>query len=242
MPGLIITADDYGLSDDVNLAITEALVRRLVTHASLMANMPAFEAACTLASEHGLLDRLGVHLVLTEGEPLTATIRSCARFCDADGRFTYWRSHDRALRLSRPERTAVTKELRAQILRCLERGVEITHLDSHHHVHNKFAIGGIVIALASEFGVPRVRLAHNCGPRIGTANRVYKGVINMRLRRAGLAQTRRFGSPADYLRLVAAGASTLTSEGFEINTHPAMRNGALVDLGRALRPLDHLLS
>lgn len=236
MSSLIITADDYGLSDDVNTAIVVALERGFATHASVMANMPSFEGACDLARERGLQDRLGVHLVMTEGEPLTGPIRSCLRFCDTHGRFRYWRGDDHVFRLSRAERDAVAFELRTQIVRCRERGIHVTHLDSHHHVHNKYAIGAVVIALAREFEVPRVRVAHNCGRRLRFANRTYKGMFNLRLRRAGLAHTRWFGSAEDYRGLRKVGR-----ESFEVNIHPGLRDGRLIDLHCPERPLDQLL-
>lgn len=242
MPRLIVTADDLGMSHEVNTAILEALQRDLVTHASLMANMEAFDEACELAREGGVLDRLGVHLVLTEGVPLTESVRSCQRVCDEKGRFRYWRNTDHAFHLSRTEREAVSTELRAQVNRCRDRGVHPTHLDSHHHVHNKLALSRIVIALARELGVPRVRLAHNCGPRIGIANRAFKEWVNLGLRRAELAQTRWFGSADDYFTLRAAKPTSARLDSFEFNTHPTFRNGLLIDLDHPDSPLELFLS
>ena len=68
---MIVIADDFGLSEEVNAAIVEAFDRGLLTGASIIANMPAFEEACELAAEHGFQDRVGTHLNLTEGTPLT---------------------------------------------------------------------------------------------------------------------------------------------------------------------------
>ena len=170
----IITADDFGVSGEVNQAIVEALECGLATHASLVTNTGSFEQACSVAHEQSLTDRLGVHLVLTEGVPLTEPIRACRRFCDDNGEFRYWRSTNHAVRLAPFEREAVLAEVRAQVSRCLEHGIRPTHLDSHHHVHNKLAISRIVVAVAKEFQIRRIRVAHNCGPRVGVANRVYK--------------------------------------------------------------------
>jgi predicted glycoside hydrolase/deacetylase ChbG (UPF0249 family) len=238
---LIVTADDFGLSPDVNAAIIEAFDRRLVTHASLMANMSGFEQACELAHERRLLHRVGVHLNLTEGTPLTTPIRSCGRFCDREGRFRYWRAGDRAFHLGRVEREAVACELRAQIVRCRERGLPAVHLDSHHNVHNKRAIGRIVVTLARELGISRVRLAHNCGDRIGLVNRTYKAPLNRRLRRAGLAGTRWYGSAEDYRYLKASGTATASLNSFEMNVHPILRNGLLTDLAHPEHSLEQLL-
>jgi predicted glycoside hydrolase/deacetylase ChbG (UPF0249 family) len=239
--GLIVTADDFGVSRSVNEAIALAFERSLITHASLMANMEGFDDACATARRRAWVDRLGVHLVLTEGEPLTETIRSCRRFCDDSGRFTYWRGTDRALHLTRTERRAVREEFRAQVARCRGQGLRIGHLDSHHHVHNKLGVVGIVIDVAREFGVPRIRVAHNFGSRLGFANRAAKRIVNSRLRREGLAGTRLFGPLVDYREL--RGAEVAPEQvSIEVNVHPGLRDGRLVDLDRPEVTLKQLLA
>ena len=97
-------------------------------------------------------------------------------------------------------------------------GLAASHLDSHHHVHTEPGIAGVVIALAREQGVQRVRLARNCGTGIGPANRAEE-LAELPLRRAGLAGTRWFGSLDDYLRLCAAGVDAAS---FELMTHPVL--------------------
>ena len=238
---MIVTADDFGLSADVNQAILDAFHRGLISTTSVMANMPGFNEACDMARQNGLTGRVGTHVVLTEGEPLSQEIRSCGRFCDSEGRFRHWRATDRALRLKSSERRAVERELQAQIIRCRGEGLGITHIDSHQHVHNKLAIAAIVIAVAQEFGIRRVRIAHNTGSRMGLANRASKAWINRDLRRKSLAGTRWFGGVDDYLR-VKTTFSPVQLRSFEIVTHPVYRGGLLVDAQHPSCTLEQLLS
>ena len=193
----------------------------------MMGNGAGFDEAAELAHAHGLGDRIGVHLVLTEGVPLTDAIRRLPRLCDAEGRFRLWRGRERAFHLPSAERVAVVAELRAQVDRVRGAGLAASHLDSHHHVHTEPGIAGVVIALAREQGVQRVRLARNCGTGIGPANRAWKSLLNSRLRRAGLAGTMWFGSLDDYLHLCAAGVDAAS---FELMTHPVLgADGGLED-------------
>ena len=240
---MIIVADDFGASDGANRAIKQALEQGLVTATSVISNGAGFDEAAELArANRRLADRIGVHLVLTEGEPVTNPIRRLPRFCDPDGRYRLWRGSERAIRLTPDERHAVTAELRAQVDRVRAAGLIPSHLDSHHHVHTEPGIAGIVISLAREQGVPRVRLARNCGSDIGPVNRAWKSHLNARLNRAGLAGTRWFGSLDDYLRLKATGAD---ASSFEVMMHPVLAtDGELEDadapgvplvLGAALR-------
>ena len=228
---MIVVADDLGRSEAHNEAILRALDEGLVDAASLIANMPSAVGA----SGH----LVGVHLNLTVGAPLTEPI---SRFCDGEGRFVEWRRESGLFRLAEGERGAVECEWRAQIERARELGVTIAHLDSHHHVHTEWPLGAIAIRLAREYGVPRVRIARNCGPGLGLANLAYKRLYNARLRHAGLAGTKYFGNPRDWLHLKAGGAGDDELGDFEVMVHPVLRgDGQLVDDETPETPLASLL-
>jgi predicted glycoside hydrolase/deacetylase ChbG (UPF0249 family) len=238
---LIITADDLGLNHAVNAAIFRAFDQDLITHASVMSNMPAFESAVYEIANQGLADRIGGHLVVTAGLPLTNPIRSIPRFCDNEGYFRYWCAEDRGLHLRSSERHALKLELTEQIRRCREMGLTLSHLDSHHHVHTKPAIGMIVTALARHFGIKRVRLVCNAGRRTSWARKRYGDWFNEYVRRAGLSEMLWCGDAADYLRLRASGHSALRLEKFEVITHPVLQAGRLVDAETPERPFARLV-
>jgi predicted glycoside hydrolase/deacetylase ChbG (UPF0249 family) len=220
---VIVVADDLGADAVRNDAIVAALEAGLVDAASVIVNGLGFDEAAGVA--HRFDRHVGVHLVLTEGVPLTAEIRKLARFCDRDGVFRLWRGGERAFRLGADERAAVAVELRAQVERARAFGLRVTHLDSHHHVHTEPAIAGIVIRLAHELDVPRVRLARNCGAGLGPANRAWKAVFNTRVRRAGLAGTRWFGNVDDCVVLRARRPG---ETGVEVMVHPVRDAGGRV--------------
>ena len=219
---MIVTADDYGRSAQHNEAILRAFERGLITHTSVMANMPSCEQACEMALERGIPDRVGVHLVLTAGRPLTSAITRCDRFCDNSGAFRRWRSDKPAFRIDPGEAEALAAEWRAQIQRIAGQGIPISHLDSHHHVHNQPAIMRVLVPLAREQRVSRVRIARNCGPGIGPARRIYKLGFNRVLRVYGLAGSRFFGDFTDVAHLARThdGAAKLAET--ELMTHPVL--------------------
>jgi len=224
---MIINADDFGYSQSVNEAIVRSFEEGLISSTTIMANMPGFEEACTLAHEKGLLSHVGGHLVLSEGQPLTERVKRCRRLCDASGSLS--RSGGRAYWFTTAERHAVAGELGAQIQRLRDAGLPLTHLDSHHHVHNEPAIGRIVVELACAFDVPYVRLARNCGPGIDLARRAYKGYLNRKIVRTGLARTRYFGVVDDYVYMRQHAASADLAD-FEVMTHPIFdERGELVE-------------
>jgi chitin disaccharide deacetylase len=233
---IIVNADDFGMSSAVNGAIVEAFQKTLVSSTTIMANMPAFDEAIDLARRFGLLRCVGLHLNITEGPPMTSAIRCCRRFCDEMGNF---RPRRTMLRLSRNESAAVEMEIEAQVRACLARGLKLTHLDSHHHVHTEWVIGSAAIRVACRYGILAIRLSRNCGPGITVSHRIYKSIFNDRLRLYGLAKTRFFGSGNDVQTILGK-----TSADIEVMVHPRRdANGVLVDLDgmdlqRKIRPLD----
>ena len=101
---LIVNADDFGMSAEVNRAIVEAFENNVISSTTLMANMPGFGEACELAHRHRLVSKIGLHLNLTSRYPLSSPIRRCARFCDTNGMF---HARQTRFRLSKEERLAV---------------------------------------------------------------------------------------------------------------------------------------
>ncbi|MFJ2363242.1 carbohydrate deacetylase [Pseudomonas sp. NPDC087697] len=212
---VIVNADDFGLSPNENTVILRAFQSGVISSATAMANMPAFEAACALAQQPLLKGRVGLHFNLTYGRPLSRAILEQPTFCDAAGEFDLNLPRHR-LWLTRGQRDAVRQELEAQWQHCLDNGLRPSHLDSHQHVHNIWPIGEIVARFAARQGVP-VRLARNLGQNLSLAKRVFKHMLNRRLR--SLA-----GATADYVctPVDLRNAAPPTDGLLEIVAHPTM--------------------
>jgi len=154
---LIVNADDFGLTAGVNRAIIEGHTRGVVTSATLMANMPAFDEAVRLAKDHPSLG-VGLHFNITQGRPIAEASR-VGSLVDDHGEF--WGTGaallGRALagRLNTEE---VIVELRAQIEKVLNAGLRLTHIDSHKHSHALPRICEAIIATIEDYGINAVRL------------------------------------------------------------------------------------
>ena len=71
---LVVNADDFGFTPDVNQGIVEAHNHGILTATTLMANGEAFDEAVRLARATPTLD-IGCHLVLIGGRsPLTGRL------------------------------------------------------------------------------------------------------------------------------------------------------------------------
>ena len=85
---IIVNADDFGMSRSVNAAITEAFKKGLIDRTTLMANMPFAAEAMEIARREGFDGKVGIHLNLTSGKPLTEDVASDRVMCDDSGEFT----------------------------------------------------------------------------------------------------------------------------------------------------------
>ncbi len=157
MKRLIVNADDFGLSEGVNRGIIEGCEAGVILSASLLACGKSFEHAIALSRPHPELG-LGVHLCLEEDTPILPPER-IPSLVDGDGRFYHRSELLRRLMLTGGIRfDEIRAEFAAQIRRCLDAGIELTHFDGHGHVHVYPGIAPVVAELANEFGIRKCRL------------------------------------------------------------------------------------
>jgi hopanoid biosynthesis associated protein HpnK len=156
MKQLIVNADDFGLTEDVNRGIIVAHCEGILTSASLLANGSAFEQAVSSSRKLVQLS-VGVHLNLSQGSPISPTNR-IPGLVNEQGKLHLSPMH-LGMRILRKQVSLenIHTECRAQILKVLDAGVTPTHLDGHLHVHLLPQLSPVLVRLAREFGIRHVR-------------------------------------------------------------------------------------
>jgi len=144
MRRLVVNADDFGFTRDVNEGIVEAHRKGILTATTLMANGMAFGHAVELARDNPDLD-VGCHLVLVGGQSLLRPGE------DLPGSVTKMMAAITA-KILQPY-----AELRAQVMRILDTGLEPVHMDTHKHTHLFPPVLDAVARLSREFEIPWVR-------------------------------------------------------------------------------------
>ena len=151
---LIVNADDYGYFRCVSKGILQSASQGIVTATGVFATAPHFLEHVAWLRDYDDLDA-GVHLNLTDGNPLTSDMRKAlsrwsGRF---PGKFPMAMAIiSRAIRIEE-----VSAEWRAQIERCLENGLSVRFLNSHEHVHMLPSLFPVASALAGEYGIAHLR-------------------------------------------------------------------------------------
>ncbi|HXX94782.1 MAG TPA: ChbG/HpnK family deacetylase, partial [Planctomycetota bacterium] len=149
MRWLIVTADELGLSTRRNQGIVDAHAKGIVTSASMLAYGPAFREAVLIAKKLPSLD-IGIHLNLSEGEPLVLGHKTLA---DPQGRFWGRPEARRRAREGIFDLREVEREAEAQIDTLKQAGIKITHLNSLDHVHIRGDMAKCLSVAAKRHGI-----------------------------------------------------------------------------------------
>lgn len=231
MKRVIITADDFGQSPEVNAAVIKAHQEGILTCASLMVTGAAAGQAIRLAKANPTL-KVGLHLVLVDGAAVLSG-RDIPDLVDAKQRFARQPSVAGVRYFfSNRLKQQLVKECEAQIATFRASGLVMDHLNSHHHLHVHPTLAKIITDLARRHAIPAVRLPYQ-GLRTLTkkaaimAAVMFPWVVHLKwcLQKAGIAHNREiFGlyetgamSEVTWLRLIPKLKPGTT----EIFCHPA---------------------
>ena len=154
----IFNADDFGISRGVNAAIVKAHKEGILNSASLMINQKYAKEAINFAKEMPELE-MGLHINITNEYP-TSDKNKIPLLVDEYGKFKNGFVKLLFLSLTHPKELnqQIETEIRAQIIKYMKTGLELSHLDSHRHIHMIPIIFKIVRKLQKEFEVPRLRI------------------------------------------------------------------------------------
>ena len=164
---LIVNADDFGFTRDVNAGIVVAHRDGILTATTLMANGDAFDDAVRLARENSTLD-IGCHLVMVQGQSTLDPSRAMpATLQELVG--AVWRGE-----------IPIYEEMRAQVRRIVDAGITPSHLDTHKHTHLLPPVLDALARVAREFGIPWVRRPFDFG--IAQGAKFTKSAVAMGMR------------------------------------------------------------
>ena len=156
MKQLVVTADDFGADLAVNEAVEEAHVRGVLTAASLMVGASAAADAVARARRLPSL-RVGLHLVLVEGKPVSAPA-AIPDLVGRDGRFRTDMAALGAAIFFRPAvRRQMIAEVEAQFAAFAATGLPLDHVNTHKHYHLHPSILAAILDVGRPYGLKALR-------------------------------------------------------------------------------------
>lgn len=155
--GLVITADDFGLANEVNEAVEFAHRKGVLTAASLVVTGAAAGRAVALAKRIPGL-RVGLHLTLLNDIP-AAPPKEIPDLLDSRGRLRRDKFKLAFALAMRPSlRRQLRREIAAQFSAFRRTGLSLDHVNAQGHFHVHPLLAGEVVAACIENGAVAVRV------------------------------------------------------------------------------------
>ncbi len=210
------------MNESVNSAIAKAFSMGLIDRTTMLVNMPSAAEGMEMAQRDSFADKVGLHLNLTSGRPLTECMAKDRIMCNEAGEYTadFARNLKTRFFLPKATRDCVEAELLAQFERYAQLGGTLWHIDSHHHVHTDPSIWGILKKIIRDYPVTSVRLGRNMYRGGNPLMRIYKVILNMSIRRRCTIRSDYFGSAADYGMYTEKKPDPAQKYGVEVMVHP----------------------
>lgn len=199
---LIINADDCGKNKQINESIEKYIKLGKITSTTVLANMDDLEGASEIYKKYKDNISFGVHLNLTEGHPLIISqllIQEGLYIEKEDGVYFNLSSYRNRI-FTYNIIKEINKELDTQISRIRDYGINISHIDSHHHIHTGIAFIHLIPILAKRHNINRIRRMRNYVPNSTKINLFMRDtwwtIIN--LQNTSLKSTNYFGIFEDW--------------------------------------------
>lgn len=152
---LIINADDFGWSKDINTACVTLASAGNLTSVSYMANS-CINTHEELSRLKNLNISIGVHLNISTGKPVNPSTKHSPLVAQ-DGSFKENNKNTKEALLNTFRIDTIQNEFNAQIESVKGLGVVISHLDTHHHIAKNPTIAYVMARCAHKHGINCVR-------------------------------------------------------------------------------------
>lgn len=160
--GVILAADDFGISAHTVERTIAAFDAGALTSASIMANVPETAAAAGWARAHSE-HSFGVHLCFSTDDVERPVLppSEIPGLVDSGGRFLESNTMRKRGLLNRLPADQIAREMEAQIARVRDLGVDLCYVDSHGHLHKFAPFRRALAEVLPRFGIRCVRTAQN---------------------------------------------------------------------------------
>lgn len=171
---VVINADDFGISKNVNETIILCHQHGILTSTTLMAFGNAFNEAIILANENPNLG-IGVHLVL-DGDFQVPFFNSNI-FNPGTKKLYSKQDIIKTINKFKLKQADLVRFYSLQVEKILDSGIQISHLDHHHHLHRFYPVLNALIKIANKYNIEFIRsqniLIHKSKSIV---NRLYRSI------------------------------------------------------------------
>jgi hypothetical protein len=229
---IVLNADDFGYSTDTVSATIDCFARGALTSATIMAKMPATADAIAFARQRPEFS-FGVHLTFV-GDGVETSVSEAQQIpdlVDVAGRFRTTNGVRRDALLGRLSVDQIAREIEAQIAAVRDQGVDVSHVDSHRHLHKFGPFRAALERVLPRMGIECVRNVQDVYVRRPLRSPTYWiGPIWRRRLMRSFQTTDHLFVPAgpregDWAEGLLRRAGELRGHSLEIGVHPGVDEG-----------------
>lgn len=143
-----------------------------ISSTTIMANMDDLEGAAKLFDQYHDSISFGIHLNLTEGHPLrySQKLLDEGYYKEIGGEILMNANIYRNKIPNTIIQNELENELCAQIEKVMDFGIQISHIDSHHHIHTGLLLLQLMPQIAKRYGISKMRRIRNYIPTASWIN------------------------------------------------------------------------
>lgn len=229
-PILIVSADDFGLTERVSEGILDAHENGIITSASVIAVAPAFESSVKRLHDVPTLG-VGAHFTAVGEDPPLLSAREIPSLVNKHGYFwPTWRTFVPLAAAGRIDPEDLRREFSAQLEAMTAAGLVVDHFDTHQNIHLWPTVSDVLLEMGDDHGVHAIRVmrSNSRGP-VGVTVRRLSRRLEAQLRErkwawtgaaTGLDEAGSIGL-GEMVEAVGRLASTGASSA-ELATHPGL--------------------
>ena len=220
---LIINADDFGFNSNINAAIVYCILNNIINSTTIMVNTMGFEEAVELAKKFNFQDKIGIHINLSHGKPLTDL--SGTGLLNDDGILNRKSLSNPYIYFSTYVKNKIKNEIIQQYDKLRAFNIDPTHIDSHHSVHTIPWIANLFIEFVMQKN-KKIRISHEQF-RKNLIQTAYSKFLNQQYKKHNINFSDKLEKVSsftkDYNKL-RHGQIT-----YEVMVHPGYDNNVLID-------------
>lgn len=224
---IIVNGDDFGRTHEANLGVEKAIKEGYISQTSVMVNMNYFDEAVEIAKRNHFQDRIGLHINLFEGTPLTSGYKKLKKYARYD-MFDY--RPDLFHKYFNFNAEIIQEELEAQIQKYLSAGFSLMNIDSHHCAFYDQPVLTAIIPLLEKYQFQSIRYIGNSYFNGSKFREWYGNAWIQKMDKHHLKHTDYTSSVATFMKNKRKqNRALLNAKIVEIYVHPVLVEGYFID-------------
>lgn len=173
---LVITADDFGLSQSTNDAIFRGIELGVISSTNVMVNMPFIQDVYEIQNNYNGIF-LGIHWNLTSGYPISDS-SLIPSLVNHEGKFFEFEEFKRRVYLGKVNKREVALELDAQMNKYIHCFGQPDYWNTHNHIQMLIPLFDVFVKEALKFKVYKMRNNQKIYRGKNTINGIKNFIIN----------------------------------------------------------------